>query len=154
MGVTSQGIYYPDPSGPPRRQDLQDLAESVDVAIAPVIETAVSLGLTVAADWTLTAFSAARIGIIRVFQAALTYSGATITAGSTGNITDTLVLSDIPVEWRPSIPVIVGFSRGGQADGIGAVTSDGTFLIQTLSPTATIVSGNGIVLNATYLVPA
>lgn len=30
MGTTENGIYYPDPSGTPRREDLQDLAESVE----------------------------------------------------------------------------------------------------------------------------
>lgn len=47
MGTTSKGIIYPDPSGVPRRQDLQDLATSADTAI-PSIQSGTSTSVTVA----------------------------------------------------------------------------------------------------------
>lgn len=37
MGTTSLGIAFPDPSEPPRRQDLEDLATSADAAIAAAV---------------------------------------------------------------------------------------------------------------------
>lgn len=36
MGTTSRGIVYSDPSGIPKRADIQTLAESADAAIAAV----------------------------------------------------------------------------------------------------------------------
>lgn len=36
MATTDRGIYYPDPSGVPKRKDLEDLAKTADTAINDV----------------------------------------------------------------------------------------------------------------------
>ncbi|HWJ11828.1 MAG TPA: hypothetical protein VNS46_20775 [Nocardioides sp.] len=36
MATTPRGIVYPDPSSQPRRQDLEDLAESTDAALPDI----------------------------------------------------------------------------------------------------------------------
>lgn len=39
MGVTSRGIEYPDPSGMPKRADLETLATSTDAALGGLFKT-------------------------------------------------------------------------------------------------------------------
>lgn len=50
MGTTSLGIYYPDPSGVPKRQDIQDLATTTNAAILTAAPQ--SAWSTYSAAWT------------------------------------------------------------------------------------------------------
>lgn len=52
MGTTSLGIYYPDPSGVPKRQDFQDIATTANAAI--LAASPQSAWLTFSPAWTAT----------------------------------------------------------------------------------------------------
>lgn len=150
MAVTSQGIVYPDPGDQPQRQAFEDLAESVDLAIAPQVETAASLGISVPSGWTLTYFSAVRWGALRIIGLRATYSGATITGTADGDISPANVFSNLPVDWRPPGDT-VGSYYASNGFGASRVTASGVGQIAKLHATATISSGDAIVWSATYV---
>lgn len=60
MALTPRGIYYPDPSGVPKRQDLQDMATTADTALGTALPSiwqsySPSLGGLVLGNGTMTA---------------------------------------------------------------------------------------------------
>lgn len=152
MGVTPQGIVYPDPSALPQRAALQTLAESVDAAITPEVETVASLGLTVDPLWTVAWFAAAKIGVQRMIQTRLIWGGATLTGGVGAALADTLVFSDLPTDWRPGSAAVFLHSRGvGATHGAGHVTTDGRIILGTLAQGGTISNGDPVGINIAYL---
>lgn len=158
MGVTASGIAFPDDSDPiANLQDhLQALAESVEAAIAPAAESAASLGITAGANWTIAGFVATRIGVLRVIQGQVTYSGSTLTGSASGDLSpDQIVIDGLPVDWRPSMAAVFPFTREGATFGTGHINAGGPEIrLSSLHATGTIASGRTVSFTATYVVSA
>lgn len=85
MGTTPNGIWYPDPAGTPRREDLQDLAESVDtvvgamgeaIAYVPVLSTSTLGNGTITGSWM-------RVRDLAFFRIRLVLGSTTVISGPT-----------------------------------------------------------------------
>jgi hypothetical protein len=94
-------------------------------------------GATAATGWTVNNFEVRACGPMVMVRAVATRTGATITANSAGNITDSLVLT-LPAGWEPDIPIAGSYDRASVADGCVVIGTDGTVTLKSLSPTATI----------------
>lgn len=100
---------------------------------------------TAATGWTVTASEVRACGPMVMLRVAATHTGATtITSDSAGNITDSTVCT-IPTVWAPDVTVVGTYDRGGIADGNVSINPDGTVVLKSLSPTATIPATTGTV---------
>lgn len=105
--------------------------------------------VTPAAGFTLTSFSARNAGGTTEWGVVLVRTGATITADSAGNIADTLCCT-LPSNCRPGATYQVGYEKSGTAGGIVRIAADGTCLLTTLDPTATITASSTINFAGTF----
>lgn len=115
------------------------------------IEEVVSSGLTAATGFSVTSFSGRKVNGITTIAVTLSRTGSTLTATSAGALTSTLACT-LPIGWRPptdAIPVI--FNKAGIADGLITILPAGTCTITSLSPTATLASGNSVVFFAQWI---
>ena len=144
--------YDPDSSQPRIDTTVQDVyLPATHVASLTGFATVTTSGATAATGWTLTTFEARRFGPSTVVRLALTRTGATITANSAGNITDTLACT-LPGLVSPTSGAIQGsYDKAGIADGNLTIGTDGTVTLKTLSPTATIVAGEVVSLTASFM---
>lgn len=102
-------------------------------------------GLTVATGWSLNGFQGRKVNGITTVYVSLNRTGATITATSAGALSGGPVLGcTLPIGWRPPDTIIENFDKSGVADGGISILATGTCTIQSMSPTATIASGNDI----------
>lgn len=107
--------------------------------------------ITVASGWSLQSASSRIRGQVATILVVAQRTGATITADSAGNIADTQVGTlasgirpiDGTTQWT--------YDKGGVADGSISVGTDGICTIKTLSPTATIASGDNVSFTLTHV---
>lgn len=92
---------------------------------------------TAAAGFALTAFSARESGGTTEWSVILTYSGSTITASSTGNITDTLACT-LPSDCWPGAETYALYEVAGITAGSVRIMPNGQCLLTTLYPTSSI----------------
>jgi len=114
------------------------------------IEAQTSSGVVAPSGWTTNSFQGYKKGGVTTVVVVMTYSGSVITASSAGNITDTLCAT-LPAGWRPPATVVTSFDRSGVADGSVSIAPDGTCLLKSMSPTATINGGNNVSFMATWV---
>lgn len=112
----------------------------------PVLVTDVP---TAATNFTVSSFSARKAGGVTEWAVTTTYSGSTITAGSTGNITDTTVMT-LPSSILPLREEYADFEVSGATAGSVRFNTDGTCVIVALYPTATIASGQTVKFGAAF----
>lgn len=120
-----------------------------DDIFSALTETTTS-GLTAATNFSTSTFNARKTCGVCTVQVVMTRSGTTVTADSAGNIADTLAAT-LPSGWRPAQICNGHVDKGGTADGSATVDTDGTISLKSLSPTATIASGNNVTITATYV---
>jgi hypothetical protein len=122
-----------------------------DDAFVALVETT-SSGLTAGTNFSVTSFSGRRTcGVVNIVVI-LNCTGGTITADAAGNISDTLCAT-LPAGWRPVAGTqFISYDKGGIADGAVRVATDGTCTLVSLSPTATIVSGQTVNFSTTFVV--
>jgi hypothetical protein len=101
-------------------------------------------GAIAAAGWTVNNFEIRACGPMVMVKALATRTGAAITANSAGNITDSTVLT-LPAGWEPDITIPGSYDQASVADGCVVINTDGTVVLKSLSPTASIASGTGTV---------
>lgn len=141
--------------------DLQQWIDASNTIVAKITSTgvlqsaaelAVSTALfTVAANWTLQSAQGRRRGQVATTIVTVQRSGSTITANAAGNITDT-ALGTFASGWRPIDGTTQWvYDKGGVADGLVSVGTDGIATIKTLSPTATIASGDDVTFTMTHV---
>lgn len=113
--------------------------------------TPVSLTIlpTSATNFAINTFSARKSAGATEWSVMLTYSGATITANSTGNIGDTLCMT-LPTECRPLSETYLIYEVAGITAGSVRVGTDGTCTLTTLYPTSSI-GPNTIKFSATFV---
>ncbi|MGI5443831.1 hypothetical protein ACQEV4_42765 [Streptomyces shenzhenensis] len=114
------------------------------------IEAQTTSGVVPPADFTTNSFAGYKVSGVTTVGLVMTYQGETITSSSSGNIKDTLCAT-LPVGWRPPFTVVTSFDRSGLADGSVSIAPDGTCLLKTLSPTATLGGGNNVSFMATWV---
>ncbi|MDG9703823.1 hypothetical protein [Streptomyces sp. DH37] len=107
-------------------------------------------GLVAGTDFGIVEWSGRRAGPHCYIRLAVTRTGETITAGSTGNIND-LHLATIPAGWRPIESLVETIACDGFADGGAHIESSGIVRLRTWSPGGTIQSPRTIRLSASYL---
>jgi hypothetical protein len=120
-----------------------------DDVFSALVETTTS-GATAGTNWAVTSFAGRRTCGVATVSLVVTYSGATITGGSSGNINDVLAVT-LPSGWRPAATIVEAFDKTGTATGDVVIGSDGTCTLKTLMPTATIASGDAVTFSATYV---
>lgn len=102
------------------------------------------------ASWTLNSQSYRILGgMICFLHLQVTYSGSTVTGGSSGDITD-LQVAVIPAACRPNRDIRTMYGQQGHPSGSACVLSSGSVQIETLSANATIASGDQVTLDFTY----
>jgi len=104
---------------------------------------AVTGTVTAATNFSVTSFVAYDAGGQTWFAVQLTYSGSTITASSSGDITDTQCCT-LPSALIPPAATWLPYKAGNTADGIVQIDTGGVCKLQTLSPTATITASSSI----------
>lgn len=92
---------------------------------------------TAATNFTVNTFTARKSAGTTEWQVMLTYSGTTITAGSTGNITDTLCCT-LPSDCRPGGETQLLYEVAGVTAGSVRILTNGQCLLTTLYPTSSI----------------
>lgn len=107
-------------------------------------------GLVVATGWAASSFVGRKVNGVTTVLVVVSRTGATLTASSSGSITNTLAAT-LPVGWRPQDTLIENYDKAGVADGSVTILSNGTCTVKTLSPTATIASGSAITFFASWI---
>ncbi|MBC2903533.1 hypothetical protein [Streptomyces cupreus] len=92
---------------------------------------------TAAAGFSLTSFSGRKSGGTTEWAVVLSYSGATITASSTGNIGDTLCCT-LPSDCWPGAETYEIYEVAGVTAGSVRLMTNGQCLLTTLYPTSSI----------------
>lgn len=92
---------------------------------------------TAATNFALNTFTARKGGGVTEWEVMLTYSGTTITAGATGNITDTLACT-LPADCRPGGEAYELYEVAGVTAGSVRILANGQCLLTTLYPTSSI----------------
>lgn len=108
-----------------------------DVRLNDYTPVALTSTPTAAAGFAVTAFSARESGGTTEWSVILTYSGTTITAGSTGNINDVLCCT-LPADCRPGAEAYELFEVAGITAGSVRIGTDGQCTLTTLYPTSSI----------------
>lgn len=105
---------------------------------------------TVAANWTLTTAEARTWGNMVTIYLEAAFTGTTVTSGASGNITDQTV-GTFAAAYRPDQILTTTYNKGGVADGACHVSSGGVVTLTSLSPTATIASGDFVRMYWTFV---
>lgn len=92
---------------------------------------------TAATNFSVTTFTARKAAGTTEWAVMLTYSGTTITAGSTGNIGDTLCCT-LPSDCWPGAEAYLLYEVAGVTAGSVRVMPNGQCFLTTLYPTASI----------------
>jgi hypothetical protein len=125
------------------------LSVSGSITQAVTVTTGTS-AFSIAAGFTLVTAEARNAGgVITLFLEA-NYTGSTITSGTSGNIADTSV-GTFAVGFRPTQLLTTTFNKGGVADGSVHVSSAGAVTLTSLSPNATIASGDFVRMYWTFV---
>lgn len=113
--------------------------------------TVATSGAVAGSGWSLSSFEGRQFGPIVMVRLTMSRTGATITADATGNIGDSLVVT-LPAAWSPVSGTCQGsYDKGGVADGSVSIGTDGKATIKTLSPTATIATGDTVSIAMTFV---
>lgn len=128
--------------------------QSISVARipSPKVYSAADLGVSAAANFSITSYEAYRVDNLRYIRFTLARSGATLTGSAVGNIADTAALTTLPADWLPSGYVSFVFECSGTTFGTGMLNTNGSIVLKTLHATGTIASGNSIIASVVYLV--
>lgn len=114
------------------------------------VETTTS-GAVASTDFTVTSFAGRKTCGIATVVVTLTYSGATITGTSAGNIAPDTACVTLPAGYRPAAEIPVSYDKSGTAMGSVSIATSGLCTLKTLDPTATIASGNTLTFAATFV---
>ncbi|WP_193514843.1 hypothetical protein [Streptomyces griseoloalbus] len=115
------------------------------------IEAQTSSGVVAPTNWSVGSFQGYKVSGMTTVVLVMTYTGASaITSSTAGNIGDTLC-GTLPAGWRPLATLVTSFDRSGVADGSVSIAPDGTCMLKTLSPNATISGGNNVSFMATWV---
>lgn len=119
-----------------------------DDAFVALVETTTSL--TPATNFTTTTMAGRKTCGIATVSVVLSYTGGTITAGASGNITDTLACT-LPTGYRPAAVMTTNFDKSGVASGSVTILADGTCTLKSLDPTATIAAADSVTFSLTFV---
>ncbi|MFJ9313808.1 hypothetical protein ACIRN4_06405 [Pimelobacter simplex] len=170
MGTTSLGIYYPDPSGVPKRQDFQDMATTANAAILAAAPP--GSWPTYAASWTASGTNPAigngsiagryiQIGKTVIFRVNISM-GSTTTYGSgqySVSLPTAANAAGLQIDVRCDVAI-----AGAAYDARGRIVAGGTSVLLYCDPTtaggssravaatapATFANGSLIVVQGTY----
>jgi hypothetical protein len=128
-------------------------ASTIDLGSVNPVDDLVDPGLTLVAatNFSVTSFQAYTVGRLACVDIDLTYSGSTLTSSSSGNISPDTICATLPVGLKPASEEVHAYDKGGVASGGAFMETNGEIVLKTLSPTATIASGDVIHLGFTYL---
>lgn len=161
-GVTSGAVLQVGGSNVGYTGNLEQWVSPGNAIVAQINETgdfvsnttvtSSTAGIVAAANFSTTSFNSRKTAGITSFTVTLTRSGATITADAAGNITDTLC-GTLAAGFRPNSaqPLIVNYDKAGTACGSLTILSDGTCTLKSLSPTATLASGDSVNFTVTLI---
>lgn len=96
-----------------------------------------------APGFTLTAFTARKTSGVVEWSIILVRSGATITAGSSGNIND-VICATLPGDCWPGATYYTSYDKAGTATGSVRVSTSGVCTLTTLDPTAALAAGDTV----------
>lgn len=108
-----------------------------DVRLNDYTTVPLTSSVTPGTNFTVNSFSAKKSGGTTEWSATLTYSGTTITAGSTGNITDT-VCCTLPSDCWPGAESYAIYEVAGITAGSVRISTAGVCTLTTLYPTSSI----------------
>lgn len=135
MGTTTGGLPYPEPT---------DLLANVDLALKALAEAVIgpltnsNTGFVAATGWTVGTFRGVKIGTRFAWvDLTCTRTGATLTAGSAGNLADTDVVT-VPATWRPTRRQHLSGHRSGLGIWQTHLEPSGVLVITAGPPTASI----------------
>ena len=150
--TTNYALPYPDETdAADPAADIKALAQDADSALHGAVTPAdPALSLTPGTSWAVTTFTAHKAGAVASIYAKLTYSGSTLTAGSGGNLPDTQCAT-LPAGLLPLDIVVPTFDKGGIATGSAYIQTGGAVFLKTVSPTASINSGDTVEIGVTYM---
>ncbi len=101
-----------------------------------------------ATNFTVNTFTARKAAGSTEWEVMLTYSGATITAGATGNIGDVLACT-LPSDCWPGGETYALFEVAGVTAGSARILANGQIFLTTLYPTSSI-GANTIKVGSTF----
>jgi hypothetical protein len=108
-----------------------------------------SVSLTAASNWFVNSAYYRLLGDVVWLDLSFDYSGATITASSSGNIADaSITTSGLPAAVRPSSTTYWPIYVGGVSTWWARTNSDGTITLTHGTPNATIASGTTLFTSA------
>lgn len=142
MGTTPGGIVYPDPTDAPDvPADLQALAESVETEFLTGGAWSTSVtGFTAATNFTLSSVKWRVVGPLCQLYVRVGHPSGTITAAATdSDVTNTDILSAIPVALTPtSEAVLVGpaDSSNTSRNIVAVVTTGGKIVLVAMTGTS------------------
>lgn len=108
-------------------------------------------GLVIASGWSSGTLTGRKVNGVTTVLVTVVKTTPTITASSTGAFPAATLACTLPVGWRPQDTLIENYDKSGVADGAVTILSNGTCTVKTLSPTATIASGNTITFFASWI---
>ena len=153
---TGGGIVYPSPTDDPNvPQDLQAMAESIEAGL-----TRITTGFTVGTGWSLTSFSAKRVGAFVAVRVLVARTGAAITVGTSdaaqGVLSAVSALGTMPAGYIPSAVAGLNQAGNGRAGAGGYIDTSGVVTLQSIgavpgASTPNVVTGTTISLGGVYL---
>ncbi|MFD3498776.1 hypothetical protein [Streptomyces sp. NPDC058678] len=104
---------------------------------------------TAGTNFAVSTFAGRKAGGVTEWSVILTYSGATITAGSTGNIGDVTVCT-LPADCRPGAETPGLFEVSGVTAGSVRFLTNGQCQITSMYPTSTLVAAQTVKFGAAF----
>jgi len=163
MGTTTRGLRYPEPTDRVNQGHVAianlaaDVQSEFDDTLGAGSGTRVTLSAAgkTAAGVTVVSFGIVRLGPFRHLVLHFTWTGATLTSASTGNLTDTPILTAgaLPAgDYRASGDLYVYGTVPGVSGATFRLETNGAISLTDLSgsPAQAITSGTGLRLDATY----
>jgi len=154
---TGGGIVYPSPTDDPNvPQDLQAMAESIEAGLARISGAAFAVGT----GWSLTSFSAKRVGAFVAVRVLVARTGAAITVGTSdaaqGVLSAVSALGTMPAGYIPSAVAGLNQAGNGRAGAGGYIDTSGVVTLQSIgavpgASTPNVVTGTTISLGGVYL---
>lgn len=156
MGTTARGLRYPEPEDRLNQGQLaiRNLAEDVNARIPQPRETAAAV--TASSGWSVASSRGYRVllgnsSYLYQWTVELNRTGGTVgpPGANTGNITD-VTLCQLPTGWTPGYIVPIFLQAVAVGPCSGAIGGTGSVVLQEMSPTSSIPTGEAIRFSVCY----